>query len=182
MSGHDVANQYSILYSLPKGAEQGKEGWYICHLDFEVEFDDSTSPGLFYLIAFTNGYACAQIKFQVKKDNNGINVNWSTVDLVNGGIHRSQKTSIVHGTFNNYVQLAGVRPGENNLTLQTRRLGDVKVNNIFIDGKKSGIEYTEASPPLLNLEMELPNTYGLTVGDRFTLGFTLENLSGFLGL
>jgi len=108
--GHD---SYTINYFLPENTTQGADNWYLIHLNFTIDLEGS---GLAYLNADTNGYACAQIKFEVQNES----ITWSWANFTEFGKEKanSKKVNIF---FSNYLRYQGVKPGENNLTIKLEK-------------------------------------------------------------
>ena len=166
----------SIEYILPENAAQGPENWYVIHLNFLIKFSDQSEEGRCYVSALTNDYSCAQIKFETKMVDNSLIIDWSTVDLINGGIEYSTSSlsiDVSDVSFSNYLQISGVKPGLNVLTFKLEQYEGIKVTNLRVFDS-SGIEYTHLSLPNLVMDIELPES-SVKVGETFTIGFVVQN-------
>jgi hypothetical protein len=167
----------TVRYRLPRGASQGPRTWYLIRLHFEITFAADSGPGIAYVSGLTNGRAAAQIKYRVtKRPNAAPEIRWSSVDLIRGRIERTAASRTVEVRFRNYLQLGGVRPGNNTLTVELERLRNVEVKRlrIFAD---SGIEVTRLAPAKLVLKPVLP-VREVNAGEEFRVGFTLDNDGG----
>lgn len=166
----------SIEYRLPQNTSQGPSAWYIIHLDFGIEFSNQSKDGICYVSASTNGSACAQIQFEPHITEGYPVINWSTVDLINGGkeyITYSLSINASEAEFSNYLQFSGVKSGVNTLTFHLEQYDGAKVENLIIY-KTTAIEYSSLSLPNLVLNVDVPDI-SVNVGDRFNIGFELYN-------
>lgn len=78
--------------------------------------------------------------------------------------------------FLNYLQLRGVRPGTNTLTPTLEQYGGLHGTDVHVFAD-SGIEQTALAPARLRLQLRLPQRV-IHAGERFAIGFTLENIGG----
>ncbi|PJB49531.1 MAG: hypothetical protein CO103_05175 [Chloroflexi bacterium CG_4_9_14_3_um_filter_45_9] len=136
----------SVEFRLPKKAAQGPESWYLIHLNFHIKFGEQSEEDLAYVSASTNGYCCAQVKFRVKREDDLLKIDWSTVDLINGKIDYFTSSSVADVSFKNYLQIRGVCPGLNTLTFQLEQYEGCHVESLRILNS-SGIECTPIPPP-----------------------------------
>ncbi|MFP3976229.1 MAG: hypothetical protein ACLFVK_08430 [Dehalococcoidia bacterium] len=173
-SGTKEEEAHSINYALPEGAAQGPDTWYVLHLNFDIEFSPDTEEGVCYVGAGTNGYACAKIRFEVKKKKDAVTVDWSHTGL-RESVSRSTDSLDIHVPFKNYLRTAGVRADSNTLTFTMRKYGNVKVKRLCIL-KSSGIEYTSVSPPELST-----GPVGTVSSWPFTLPVSASIVFGILG-
>ncbi len=161
-------------FELPADAKQGPETWYVMRLDYSIRVSSSSGIGAMYLSGLTNGYASAQIETwtEATKDG-GLMTKWSTVDLLDGYREYSSEVGEVQGTFLNYMQTKGIRPGSNTLTFKVETAGDIGVENVTIL-KSSGIQLTDESPPRLKLSVQAPPG-PVRIGDTIWVAYTLSN-------
>jgi hypothetical protein len=163
-----------IFYVLMDNARQGKDDWYLIHIDYEVVISDESGEGVFLVSALSNGFSSAQIEVTTKLNEYGeLIVEYNTVDLINECLEYSSDELKVAGYFTNYIQTNGIHGGKNLLTFQTEAFGDIKVDEVIIT-KKSGIEFTNISPPHLLLQAECLSK-NIHVGDSIILSFSLTN-------
>lgn len=142
----------SIEYELPEDAAQGERDWYILDLLVEVTRERSIPRGArSTLTVFTSGYAAAQMQF--KRDTVGGQpaVWWGTQELFTGGASGSFIGETATFRYKNYLQISGVRPGLNLLTLSLRAVdgGVVRLARLL---PGSRIARGPAGPPSLKLE------------------------------
>lgn len=164
-----------VIFNLPSGATQGPSGWYLIHLQGEIEFSSGTGSGAAYVTASTNGRAGAQIKFEISSETPS-SVKWSSVDLVNGRVETVALRPFVQFSMSNYLQSAGIQPGLNTLAFDLETSGGVEVEELTILSG-SGVEYTPMAPPHLELTLELfDGRIGL--GDQFSIKYLLANTGG----
>jgi hypothetical protein len=156
-------------FRLPSGAKQGDGRWYLLRLRFALTFAADTPEGIAYVSASTNGRAAAQIKARALPGA----VEWSSVGLIDGRVERRTRGRRIEVDFRNYLQLSGVRPGLNTLSVRLERVGPVRVERleVFPD---SGIERTRLAPARVELRPRLPDG-AVRVGDEFELGYALRN-------
>lgn len=172
--------EFSVHYLLPEGASQGTDGWYIVHLNFQIEFSEDSECGVCYVQASCNDSAGMMVELVTRRTVYGsLIVSWSTLDLINGYMSYSTSSLLVEITSSNYITYDGVKPGLNTLTfsLQVLEGSRTRVKSLRILST-SGIEYTRTSPPKLSLKVDLPK-HRIAVGDVFTIPFELTNV-GYL--
>jgi hypothetical protein len=166
-----------VAYRLPRSARQGPQDWFRLHLRFRIRFTPG-SAGLAYVSASTSGRTCAQIKFVVSRER----VEWDARGMVDGSTRGATSDRSVGLRFANYLQYAGVRPGENDLVFQLVGFPDpdsleetqigVESVRVFAD---SAIVSTPDGPARLRLRVSLP-TRPIALGDTFALPFRLTNV------
>jgi hypothetical protein len=163
----------TLAYRLPRGAQQGARDWYLVRLNFRARLGRRSGAGLAYVSALTNGRAAAQIKLEVARVRGRLHTTWSGVGLVDGRVERTTTGRTLDVRFANYLQLAGVRPGRNQLVFQYERYGNARFDRLRII-RDSGIEVSPLSPARLRLTVRLPSAT-VAVGDTFTVPFRLTN-------
>jgi hypothetical protein len=162
-------------FQLPPGARQGPKVWYVIRLHLAVEFAPSSGPGHAFLFGDTNGRTAAMIQFSASAEaDRATAIRWSSIDLVNGRRERAIQGRKTRITFVNYLQRAGVRGGENELSLTLEQFGRLRVRSVTIFGQ-SGIYKTLDAPARLKLEGSLlPDE--VHVGENFTIRVRVRNL------
>lgn len=101
-----------INYQLPSEAKQGPEQWYVVRLHVRIEAD-SQARSESIVSASTNDHACAQLNLK----SGGGELSNSGYGLVDGRQDDRSRADSLELWFANYLQLGGVRGGENILTL-----------------------------------------------------------------
>lgn len=173
LTGQENTESNTIKYILPLNATQGTNAWYLIHLNFSIEFNENSADGYAYVSAFTNNRSFALIKFEVKRNNNSLNITWSKRNLL--GIYRNSTSSPkMNVYFTNYLQYQGVSSGINTITFKLEQYGGVIVEKLEIL-PDSAVEFTPLSPPKLDLEVK-PLKDSVQVGDSFIISFLLKNI------
>lgn len=104
-----------MWFNLPSGTREQRSNWYVLHLHYKVVLARPYLPGRETIIgAATNKVGCALIRFKA--------VSPSTLDVAEDGTlhgvnHRTVRTTVVSGWFENYLAGAGVHGGRNPLDL-----------------------------------------------------------------
>lgn len=174
--GQNDTESYNIEYILPQNASQGTEGWYLINLNFIIEFSDNSTNGYAYVSASTNNWSSALIKFEVKRDNSTLSVNWSERNLF--GVSRySTSSPKINISFTNYIPYKGISSGINTLTFKLEQYDGAKVRKLEIL-PNSGIEFTQLSPPNLTLDVKTPKN-PIQTNDSFIINFVLKNVGDY---
>jgi len=162
---------------LPPGAEQGPRTWYLIRLHFRIVFAHDSGPGFTYVSGLTDGHGAAQAEFHLREAaGGGRRVIVRTLDLIEGSAKRTTSSRRINIDFKNYVQVAGVRPGRNEMTFKLEALGRTKVDRVMVFAN-SGLIVTHKSPAELRFHAT-PPTRQATTGDAFEIPFTVTNSGG----
>jgi hypothetical protein len=156
-------------FRLPADAAQGHGRWYVIRLRFALTLAADSRPGLVYVSAATNGRTAAQVKARARQGE----IEWSSVGLIDGRVEGRARGRRIDVDFRNYLQIAGVRPGVNVLTVTLERVGPIRVERLHVFAD-SGIERTQVAPAEIELRLGLPRGE-VRVGDEFELGYRLRN-------
>lgn len=173
-----AVEQASLHFRLPSNARQGPDTWYLIRLHFTLEIDSASDNGFLYVSGLTNEKSAALIKLAVNKTQDELSTTVSSVSLVDGQNKRVEHSRFLDITYKNYLQIEGVRPGENVLTFQLERYGGARARSLEI-WNDSGIEVSTLAPAKLELDVKVPRRR-VTVGGIFTVPFTLINTGGQL--
>jgi hypothetical protein len=137
-----------IRYRLAEPARQGRPGWYLVRLHVRLELRAGSGRGFAFVGAHANGQTGAQLEFDTLRPADGIA--YSDVGLVTGARKRHFAGPGVEIVFMNYLPLAGVRGGLNELTFTLDQRGDIDVSRVSFLGD-SGIVYSRLAPARLVL-------------------------------
>lgn len=159
-----------VLYRLPADARQGPRRWHLIHLHFRIRFK-AGAEGRAYVGAGTNGYAAAQIVFEVTPER----IRWSEVGIVHGSVRRETSEREAEVRFVNYLQLRGVVPGLNALSFDVEQLGPPTVESLVVYAD-SAIEVTRRSPGSVKLSLAAPRRVALRT--PFLVRYRLTNTGG----
>jgi hypothetical protein len=171
-----VAGKRSFDFRLPEGARQGSDAWYLIRLRYRLTFARESGPGLAWVIGDTNGRTSAQVEYTVARRSGGLRVRRTSVDLVNGQLARTFASRTDSVTFTNYLQLEGVRGGENELRIRLEESGLTRVERLeLLPG--TAIVRTGRSPYPLALEARLLDER-VRAGEAFRVGVTVSNRTG----
>jgi hypothetical protein len=96
-------------------------------------------------MADTNGRTSAQIEYTVWRVGAPLRVRETSVDIVNGQLEKVFRGRTSEVRFRNYLQISGVRGGENQLRLRVERSGQTRVERVEVFGD-SGVFRTSRSP------------------------------------
>jgi hypothetical protein len=135
LSGGEESDAPSVEYRLPEDATQGPDIWYISHLHFLIEFDETTGGGFCSVAA--KG-ASASVQFET------LRVNDSPLIRISGKPATSTSTRM-EVRYYNYMSLRNVRPGENEMTFSYNEHQGTKVKSVTIFND-TGIESTTVPP------------------------------------
>jgi hypothetical protein len=166
----------SFPFRLPQGAGQGADRWYKVRLRFRIRFARDSGRGLAWVMADTNERTSAQIEFTTLRVRGRLRVRRTSVDIVRGQVERVSSSPTSRVTFENYLQVAGVRGGENVLSLRLEQAGDARVARLEIFGD-TAIVATDRTPYPLGLSGRLLDPTP-RVGDRLRIAVTLTNRTG----
>lgn len=170
--GGAVSN--SVRYDLPSSARQGGDGWYILDLKLTLVIHPEAPLGAVnYVSVSTNGRAAAQIKFVSDRIAGYPAVRWSTTELFTGSSKGMAFGTSLTLSYSNYLQLEGVRPGENVLTLKLEQLHGIVVRSVTLE-PGSSVSKGRLGPPRLTLDV---NGYPrrVKVGQVFTVQYRVTN-------
>ena len=164
----------SVNFQLPDDASQGADDWYILNLTLEANVGPAAGPGAHnYVSVDTNGYTAAQIKFAPDMVAGQPAIRWSTFELFTGSASGVVLGRSVNISFRNYLQIRGVRPGTNDLTLRLEQPVGVVVSSVrLLPG--SGVYWGEFGPSSLTLDVDSSQTH-VEVGDMLSLRYRVSS-------
>ena len=111
-----------LRFELPEGVRQGDPHWYGVWLKFQLHGNPGWVGDYAFLSASWNGYAVYQFKTQrITTTDSGIQ--WSMVDMVNGGNGGYELTDSIAVASSNMAQDDAVRGGLNELRFSLRLSG-----------------------------------------------------------
>jgi hypothetical protein len=162
-------------YSLRRDAAQGGESWYTMRLHYRIRFARGAGPGTAYVIGQTNGLESVLIEYEIKRSGAARRIEWRTDDWVNGDRHGKIRSGRMRTA--NFLQIHGVRPGDNFLTVKVEEYGRARVEEmrVFPD---SGIHVGSRSPARLKLTVAAQDR-PVHVGDKIELRLALDNTGGY---
>lgn len=158
-------------FHLPRDAREGHGEWYVIRLVGRLAL--SRSPGECALSASTNGRTSAQ--FIIKTHRNAASL--SETGWIQGSRLIRTRSRFVHLDYRNYVQISGVRPGLNPLTVSLRNLQRSSCIRDIVLSPGTGIYVTTANPEELSLHV--PRTLNATKGVPVTIQYTLVRRGGW---
>lgn len=164
----------SFQFRMPPGAKQGSDVWYTIHLDVSAAFMPGAGLGSVLVSGSTNGMAAAQVQFYAERDPNGQRItSWDSVDVFHGAGAGHVKGRHARVKYANVLQVSGVKPGLNTLTLEAETFGGAEVASIEI-GSSSGVYATTAAPVNLKVDGELSENR-LDVGETGDLAVEVSS-------
>jgi hypothetical protein len=164
-----------VPFELPAGARQGEDAWYLVRLHYRIELEPHSRAGRAYVLASTNGEACAQITYLTRRDAEGLLVEQNELGLVRGARIVRSRSTVHELTFRNFLLLSGVRGGRNVLTVEVQQHEGARVRSVRVYAD-SAIERSPYGPARLDLEPVL-DSRRVELGARFTVGFRVRNPS-----
>lgn len=160
-------------FELPADAKQGAGDWYIVDGTVQVELAAPISHAVNYVSILTDGFAAAQIEFRTEEIGRRLRVQWSTYELFSGSASGVVLGRSVTLRFRNYLQVAGIRPGTNALSLQLEQSAGVLVRSAhLLPGSR--IARRRVGPPHLEVEAAVVPSR-VSVGENITLTFDINN-------
>jgi hypothetical protein len=163
----------SVQYELPKGASQGVGEWYIIHLQVRVAVAAESGNGVIYVQAKTDDHACALVEISPRRQGGGLETRWNAVGIIDGIQGGTQHGRTVSIDYRNYLQVKGVQPGLNTLTIEYQELGGAHIERVdVLPG--TALERTRQSPALVNLGIPSLREE-IRVGEDFVIPFKLRN-------
>jgi hypothetical protein len=132
LAGGEEAESPAIEYTLPDGATQGPDKWYIIDFHFLIEFEEDTGGGFCDVQASPSG----SVELETMK------VNEAPFVRVGG---QSVTSTRVEVHYYNYMTLSSVKPGINEMTFKYKEYQGTKVKKVTIY-KDTGITVTTTAP------------------------------------
>ncbi len=165
-----AATEAKVLsFKLPNNAAQGKPEWYVIQAHVILQ---ATPPfpqnAKLQLTAATDNAAALQMTFESADENL---LAWNGVSAVDGALTGYTSSGVVNALYTNYLQVSGVRPGTNTLTVGVS--GEAAPSWGITIAPDTAILRTEAPPPKLHLSVDVPST-AIAVGDTFSVGYELD--------
>jgi hypothetical protein len=158
-------------FTLPDGARQGPDRWYVVRLHYRVRFA-SGGKGFAWVTSDTNTRTSAQVEYTTSR----AGVRRTTVDLEHGQRERRGRSRSDELTFTNYLQNAGVRAGANSWTLRLEQAGGASVKRLELLPDTAIVE-TDRSPFPLGMTVALDGDRP-EAGEPFTIAVTLAARPG----
>ena len=161
----------TFAYSLPAGARQGPDRWYILDLHIVVTLRKDSGPGAVFVDGATNGWDAVQMQLNVAKDARGLTTSWNTYDLVDGARRGRESGASIVLDERNYLVDSGVQPGVNKLAIRIEQYQGARVAaaRALPD---SGIAVTTVGVPTTRLDVA-GSRQAVATGDSFRLNFIL---------
>lgn len=171
-----AAGGRSVSVAFPPGAAQGKRGYYLLRLHYRLVFGTDSGDGLVELAGHANGGASALITFDVKGAGSELEVTRHGLGLVDGSFRDTARRRVWEGTYVNFIQNKGVRPGPGALWFSVAARGGAKVEEfrVFAD---SGIVYQRGGLADVRLVPSLRDRQ-IKVGEPFRVHYQLRNVGG----
>ena len=174
VSGLGGITSDSVRFQLPSSAGQGVDGWYILELTLRVDLDPMAGlDARNYVSVDTNGRTAAQIKFERDVVAGQSAVRWSTTELFTGSSRGIAFGTSLTISYSNYLQVEGVRPGENVLTLKLEQPQGIVVRSVTLE-TGSNVSKGRLGPPRLTIDV---NSYPrrVKVGRVFTVRYRVTD-------
>ena len=140
---------------------------------YRLEIDEDSAPGLITVSSSSNGRTMAALDFRVLEPGSPPLVRGTAVSLTGSKLRQGRKTTW-EGTFANYFQYSGVRPGRNVLTFGVSQQEGARLKSlrVFPD---SGILVTRNGPSAVELTPSLSDR-DIRVGESFRLKFSVRSV------
>ena len=151
--------------TLPKGARQGPDSWFVIRLHFRILLG-SIGSGPAYFSAATNGRAAIQMKLT---GGGKAKTNYAMVGLVDGRQHGELREAESELRLANYLQDQGVTgdaPVEVSVTMESGPSLDIRSVTVFAD---SMIEESQYGPYPLSVQVPLDEVGDIRAGQSFAL-------------
>ncbi len=161
----------SVPISLPEGAQQGPEDWWLLYTHFLVEFDEDTGPGNVTINAGINGRTAIQLI--ITSHGHGKGFTASQLELVTGWTETFTLAPQQTYAIANYSQKAGIIPGPGRLSFGLRKTNEVRVKRlVFFDDTK--LIRIPLGTPRLQIDASLPKE-AMVVGREVPLSVHLSS-------
>lgn len=151
--------------TLPKGARQGPDSWFVIRLHFRMVLG-SIGSGPAYFSAATNGRTAIQMKLT---GDGKAKAGYSMVGLVDGQQHGELREAESELRLANYLQdqgIAGNAPVEVSVTMESGPSLDIRSVTVFAD---SMIEETQYGPYPVSVRVPLDEVGDIRAGQSFAL-------------
>jgi hypothetical protein len=157
-------------YHLPAASHQGPSRWYTLQLRLLIHV--ARARGSCTISASTNSEAAAQVELTTSRRSTKVDV----LDWIDGHRIWSTHASVISLVVSNYLQVNGVRPGANTLTVKVETFkGSCVSSAVALPG--TGIQTTGARPDELRLLVPR-QTIPSTIGHKVALPFELLRRGG----
>ena len=165
----------TVVYELPRTAHEGGTSWWVLHLHFLIDINSRAASGSIALIgAGANQVGTAYIRLNYTRKNGDGVVVWTEDGILNGVVSHVTRSAHLDIWFSDYIPIAGVRPGRNELAFMVEQKNLVQKLTIMPD---SSIEHTKLAPAQINLTEHLSRTH-ITVGELVRTQGTVSNVGG----
>jgi len=125
----------SVEFQLPPGAQQGNRGWYSVETVLEIAFRvPRERSGASEVALLTDGHMVAAVEFVADPRGAARQVWWATGEVFTGPTSGVVIGGSLKLPFHNYLQVSGVRPRANTLTLEVTHLGQGVVRSVAVRG------------------------------------------------
>jgi hypothetical protein len=145
-------------------------------LHLRVAVSPLSGDGRLYVYGYTNGKACAQIRFDTRRTPSGLRVRSSELGLVSGARERTTSELVHELTFRNFLLFGGVKGGENVLTIEVAQHDRARFDSVRVLAD-SGIERSPYGPASITLEPRLDSD-AAEAGKGFHVRFLVRNPGG----
>jgi hypothetical protein len=170
----------SFSYRLPGDAFQGPDPWYVLDLRYRIRFDKRSGAGVVYVLGVTDDAAATQTRFNVTRPAGRLHIRASSFDLIDGWRERQHHRPVFEGRSRNYLQIEGVAPGRNTLSVEVETYGKARVRSVEVLNT-SAIVLTHRTPPNQGLPTVRvavdPIRGSIHEGESFVVGVNLQNMA-----
>lgn len=170
---HNGQASHDTLMVLPLDTRQGSDSWWIVRLRVSIYLESVLPPGGEYLVnAATNGREALRIR--VKSRGDGIIA--QSEGIIGRAVGQGRRSLSL--TAENYVQSAGVKPGENRLRISVKDVSGAVMLPIRVHVEEgSGLARTTVSPNEVGVGT-VPSPVGVYVGEETPLPYFVGRQGG----
>jgi len=148
LAGGEEAETPVIEFTLPDGATQGPDTWYIINFHFLIEFEADTGGGFCNVRAKPG----ASVQFET------LRVNDSPYIRIPGNEPISSTSIRMEVRYYNYMPESGIRPGENEMAFSFKEYQGARVKSVTVYSN-TAIETTALSPRSAEASSPAPEGY-----------------------
>ena len=177
-------NIVHLGFSLPPGVaaaaarcydRKSSKTCFLIHYHFLVHFDPAAQPGFAYISASTNQFTSSQVPFEVTRSQDQLAINWSTLGLIRGYDPHVSTSPDIEVRDVNYLQIRGLKDGENTLDYVLEIPGSVGVKSLEVL-PDSGLEWSHVPPGKLVLNTK--HKRRTTRGSIIRVAATVRRVAG----
>lgn len=165
-----------VPYSLAQGARQGRPTWYKIRLHYRLAISNDSGPGTITVWASTNGEPVAAIDFRTSRKGRALEVESSSVGLVDGSRRTAGARLVWNGVFTNFLVLGGVRTGVNRLRFDVQESGAARAESLTVY-EDTAIVVDGRGPATIDIVPSLVDR-DIHVGEPFLVRYTIRNSGG----